>query len=295
MIELRQIEKPEDASERARTGFGRPEDDALQAGVPHRTRTHGTGFERHVERRLGKAVVAEHARRLADRENFGVGRRIARSERTVVGARDDFAVHRHDRADGDFFERPRLFGFPKGLPHEAAVLLFVNAHARTVHGPVFLLQGRANGRAPPRKDFAGACELVQQTLARQLRGTFDPVAKRLTLVLENTAIQGRVQKRFGVRREPVALFREKAFGLGEKGVPRSVRARRREKRGAKNDPQVFGIGKEPVERQSPPKAQFVEALEVRDGKRGRKRQLIHVEQKLVTTRRNAPFYRARGA
>jgi hypothetical protein len=79
-------------------GIDKPRNACLNDGAG----THCARFERDVEGRVGKAIVAEQAGALADHDDLGVGRRIVIADGAVATARDEHFIVHQERANGSF-------------------------------------------------------------------------------------------------------------------------------------------------------------------------------------------------
>ena len=87
------------------------------AGKRDRRRAHGAGLQSHVQIAIGQPLRAKRAAGFANRQNFGVRRRIMGLQRPVAGAGDDRAVLRDDRPDRDLAPRAGRLRFLKGAGH----------------------------------------------------------------------------------------------------------------------------------------------------------------------------------
>ena len=74
-------------------------DHARNPRMQNRPGTHRTGLERHEQFAPWQTVIAERARRIAQRGDLGVRGRVAFANRTVETASDDFSSHDHDSAN----------------------------------------------------------------------------------------------------------------------------------------------------------------------------------------------------
>src|SRR6185312_9913526 len=83
----------------------------------NRRRAHHAGFERDVEIAIGKPLGVQFLRRLAQRQNLRMRRRIALAQRPVVGARDDFAAPYDKRTHRNLARAHRRGGDLQRLVH----------------------------------------------------------------------------------------------------------------------------------------------------------------------------------
>src|SRR5207244_4277261 len=87
----------EDRAAGAALGIPDPEDHALDAGQDGRADAHRARLHRHVQRAADQPPGAQVRRRLADRDQLGVGRRVLPDLPPVVRAGDHAPVGNQDR------------------------------------------------------------------------------------------------------------------------------------------------------------------------------------------------------
>ena len=76
---------------------------APNAGEGDRGRAHRAGFQRHVEIAVDQAFAVQHRAGGANRQDFGMGRRVVKLARAVPGQDQDIARGGHDDgSDGHF-------------------------------------------------------------------------------------------------------------------------------------------------------------------------------------------------
>ena len=90
------------------------------AGMGDGACTHGAGLQRDPKVATSKAVGAKCSGGFAQRDNFGMGGGIVRSERAVGAAADNDAVLDDQRTDRNFTSLCRRAGERQGFLHEAA-------------------------------------------------------------------------------------------------------------------------------------------------------------------------------
>ena len=101
MVEGGLGEDVEDAAGGPGLRVGGAEDDLGDSGENDRPGAHRAGLERHVEGGARQAPAAERLGGGADREDLGVGRRIAAQLALVAGGGEQLAVAGDDGADRD--------------------------------------------------------------------------------------------------------------------------------------------------------------------------------------------------
>ncbi len=102
VVEARVGEDFETGADGATFGVIGAVDEARNAGLNHGAGAHGAGFESHVQRGTGQAIVGENASAFAKHDDFGVSSRIVIANGAVARAGDDFVFVDEDSADGDF-------------------------------------------------------------------------------------------------------------------------------------------------------------------------------------------------
>ena len=86
-------------------------------GVNHGAHAHEAGFDRDAEDRSGQPVIARRSRGVTDRDDLGVGGRIAGADRVVESAPDDVVADRHDGPDGHLAGLSRASRLVEGGRH----------------------------------------------------------------------------------------------------------------------------------------------------------------------------------
>ena len=92
----------ETGAEGATLGIVGAVDESRDASLNDRTGAHGAGLERDVKSGVGKAVVAEDSRGLAQDDDFGMRGGVIVAYGAIAGAREVRIVANEHRADGDF-------------------------------------------------------------------------------------------------------------------------------------------------------------------------------------------------
>jgi len=114
-------EEIDDAAVHPGLGVTRAIDDAGDPRMEDGSGAHGTRFEGHEQLATRQAIVAETARGITQRGNFGMGGRIALADRAVEAPSDNFSGPHHDGADRHFAKTFRGTGQGYGLAHEIFV------------------------------------------------------------------------------------------------------------------------------------------------------------------------------
>jgi hypothetical protein len=99
-----------------------PVDDAANLGPKKSSSTHGTGFERDVERAVGEVFGTQVVGGRRDGLHFGVGRDVVELLREVVATRDDLVVAHHNSPHRHFVRLVGFESFADGLAHEIHVV-----------------------------------------------------------------------------------------------------------------------------------------------------------------------------
>src|SRR4030095_13682065 len=128
VVQARLTEDVDDRTASSRLWIARAKDEPCDARMQDRTHAHRARLERHIKRATGKTIVAKHARRIAQRRDFGVRRRVVRSDGGVAAAADDRAILDDDRANGHLAARLRRSRENQRLAHVARI---VNAHCQS--------------------------------------------------------------------------------------------------------------------------------------------------------------------
>ena len=89
-------------AQRTRLGIGRAIHATSHARVNHNSRAHAAGFQRHIDRTVGKAPAAKRLGSGAHGRKLGMSRRILVELAPIVRPRDDLAVAHHHSANGHF-------------------------------------------------------------------------------------------------------------------------------------------------------------------------------------------------
>ena len=92
----------ETGAEGATLGIVGAVDESWDASLNDRAGAHGAGLERDVKSGVGKAVVAEDSRGLAQDDDFGMCGGVIVANGAIAGAREVRIVVNEHRADGDF-------------------------------------------------------------------------------------------------------------------------------------------------------------------------------------------------
>ena len=121
MIQAFDGEKIDDAAVYAGLGVTRAIHDARDPRMEDGTGAHRTGLEGHEQFATRQTIVAQGARGIAQRGNFGMSGRVAFADRAVEAPPDDFSGPHHDRADRDFAKTFRGACQGNGLAHEKFV------------------------------------------------------------------------------------------------------------------------------------------------------------------------------
>src|SRR6188768_1512776 len=100
MVHLGQSIEVSRAAEAAHFGIRNRKHDSLHARHEHGARTHGAGLFGHIEGGLVQAPVTEGSRRLAKRNDLGMGGWVARAIALVMGGSDDFSAQLDDSSYG---------------------------------------------------------------------------------------------------------------------------------------------------------------------------------------------------
>lgn len=87
---------------------------------------HGTGFEGHVEGAVLESEIAGERRRLADRQNLGMCRRIVEIASAIAGPADDLTRTNDHGPDRNLIALRRRRRLGQSGRHEAAVLVIEN-------------------------------------------------------------------------------------------------------------------------------------------------------------------------
>ena len=92
----------ETGAEGATLGIVSAIDESWDASLNDRAGAHGAGLERDVKNGVGKAVVAEDSRALAQDNDFGMRGRVIVANGAIAGAREVHIVVNEHGADWDF-------------------------------------------------------------------------------------------------------------------------------------------------------------------------------------------------
>jgi len=114
-------EEIDDAAVYPGLGITRTIDDAGDPRMEDGPGAHRTRFQGDEQFATWQAIVAETARGIAQRGNFGMGGRIALADRTVEAPSDNFAGPDHDGTDRHLAKAFRRAGQGNGLAHEEFV------------------------------------------------------------------------------------------------------------------------------------------------------------------------------
>ena len=96
------------AAARTSLGIGSTVDQPRDTRMDDRAGAHGAGFQRHVQRTAGQAVVAQMQSGSAERANFGMSGRIVAAYRRIRAAADDFTILYNYRTYRHFIVGPGL-------------------------------------------------------------------------------------------------------------------------------------------------------------------------------------------
>ena len=121
VIQPLDAEQVDDAAMHAGLGVAGAVDDATDARVHDGASAHRAGFKRDIEFTAGQPVVAERARRIAQRGDFGMCRRIVLADRRIETAADNLAIEHDDRPDRNFAQTLRRPRQGHRLAHEVFV------------------------------------------------------------------------------------------------------------------------------------------------------------------------------
>ena len=102
-------------------GIGRAIHAAPHARIDHKPRTHAAGFERHVDRTVGKAPAAKRLGSGAQGRELCMRRRVLVELATIMRPRDDLAVAHHYGSDGHLAHRRGGSRLRQRLAHELLV------------------------------------------------------------------------------------------------------------------------------------------------------------------------------
>ena len=104
--------------------FGLPdaEHQCLDPGLHDGSKTHETGFYRHIKGSPGDPVVPESLRAVPKASDFGMGRGVAPGDAAVVTPADDLTVEDKDRSDGHLPLLKGKEGFLQGFLHPSFVV-----------------------------------------------------------------------------------------------------------------------------------------------------------------------------
>ena len=119
MMAGRLLEEARAVLDRAHLLVRRAEIEPADAGEGNGGGAHGARLERHIEIAIGEPLAAELAGRLADRQQFGMGGRVAVGERAVAGRRRGSRPARSvmTQPTGHLATPSGGFGFGQGMQH----------------------------------------------------------------------------------------------------------------------------------------------------------------------------------
>ncbi len=121
MIEFAALQNFEQGDASSTLWIGHAPDDEGDAGVYDGPRAHGTGLLGDVKNAVGQAPVADGARRLRDRDDFGVRRRVFEQFDLVVSLADQFSIPHDDGADRHLALAGSHARLLQGQPHPCRV------------------------------------------------------------------------------------------------------------------------------------------------------------------------------
>ena len=98
----RALEEPDAILHGSAFGIGRAEIEAPDARERRRRRAERAWLQRHIEIAAGQPLGPQHRTSRPDRQDFGVGGRVAVGDRPVAGAGDEGAIADDDRANWSF-------------------------------------------------------------------------------------------------------------------------------------------------------------------------------------------------
>ena len=104
--------------------------DAANARMDHCAGAHHARLQRHVQRRIGKAVVAEATTGIAQRLDLGVGTGVVLADHAIAAFADDDVVKHDERPDRHF---ARVFRFARKhqrTRHPVAIAFFLGQRRR---------------------------------------------------------------------------------------------------------------------------------------------------------------------
>jgi len=117
MIQLRMIQDLHHRADGPSFWIVRAIDQALDAGMHHRTGTHGARFNCNKQLTLAQTMVTNGFTRFTQRDDLGMRCRIRINNVTIPSASDDAPFAHNDCPYGHFSDFERALGTPKRLLH----------------------------------------------------------------------------------------------------------------------------------------------------------------------------------
>jgi hypothetical protein len=117
VVQLRMIQHLHYRNYRAGFRIVRAIYETLDSGMHHCTGAHGAGFNCNKQFRLSQTVIPDVRGRLAERNDFGVGRGIGVGNIAIPPAPDDLVVEDDYRAHRDFADLECSLGAAEGFFH----------------------------------------------------------------------------------------------------------------------------------------------------------------------------------
>jgi len=122
-----------EAATKARLGISRSKNQPVDPAVDERPRAHRAGLQGHKHRTTRESPSTQLFRRLANRQDLGVGQRILLRLSKIVTPPDDSIFENDDRTNRDLTQLRRPLGLRKGKLHPLLILHVENLTSGAGH------------------------------------------------------------------------------------------------------------------------------------------------------------------